>query len=115
MNDLLRRGVLAVTDRIHEDDEMADGKVPMPASGKGSPKLRSDGVSDVTSHGRQAGGESGGGGYENPHTGKEERGEGGGFEGGQSVRDYHGSGMVGDEEVESRPSVPIDKGAGGSG
>ncbi len=94
---------------------MADGKVPMPASGQDSPKLHSDGVSDVTSHGRTPGGESGGGGYENPHTGKEEGGESGNFEGGQSVRDYHGSGMVGDKEVESRPTAPIDKGTGGSG
>jgi len=94
---------------------MADGKVPMPASGQNSPKLRSDGVSDVNTHGRQGGGESGGGSYENPHTGKEARGESEGFEGGQSVRGYFGSDRLDGEKAPSEPAAPIDKGAGGSG
>jgi hypothetical protein len=64
--------------------EPADGKVPMPASGQGSPKLRSDGVSDTGTQGRTGGGESAGGAYENPHTGKEDRGESDDFDGGQS-------------------------------
>ncbi len=54
----------------------------------------------------QQGGESAGGAYPNPHTGKEERGEsgkgpGGGFmgHGGQSGIDYHGPGQLGDEDI----------------
>jgi hypothetical protein len=95
--------------------EATDGKVPMPASGENSPKLRSDGVSDVGTHGRTAGGESGGGGYENPHTGKEARGESGDFDGGQSEQAYHGPEPLNGEKVPEENSGPIDKGRGGSG
>lgn len=91
------------------------GKVPMPASGETSPKLRSDGVSDAGSHGRSAGGESGGGAYSNPHSGKEARGEGGDFEGGQSVQGYYGGGKLDGEEAPHEETVPIDKGRGASG
>ena len=91
------------------------GKVPMPASGQDSPKLRSDGVSDQGTHGRTVGGESGGGAYPNPSTGKEERGEGGGFGGGQSEPDYYGGGKLDGEEAKHEETVPIDKGRGASG
>jgi len=93
----------------------ADGKVPMPASGQTSPKLRSDGVSDVDTHGRSSGGDSGGGAYPNPHTGKEERGESEGFGGGQSEQRYYGGGKLAGEEAPHEESVPIDKGRGASG
>jgi hypothetical protein len=66
------------------EEEAASGKVPMPANGQGSPKLRSDGVSEVGTHGRDVSGESGGGAYRNPHTGKEDQDESDGFGGGQS-------------------------------
>ena len=95
--------------------EAADGKVPMPASGQTSPKLRSDGVSDVGTHGRSSGGDSGGGAYPNPHTGKEERGESGGFDGGQSGKGYYGGGKLDGEEAPHKETVPIDKGRGASG
>lgn len=74
-----------------------NGKVPMPASGQDSPRLRSDGISDAGTHGKSGGGESGGGAYPNPHTGKEER-EGGDFEGGQSEKGYYGGGQLDGEE-----------------
>jgi hypothetical protein len=93
----------------------ASGKVPMPASGQTSPKLRSDGVSDVDTHGRSKGGESGGGAYPNPHTGKEERGEGGDFGGGQSETGYYGGGNIGGKEAPEKETAPIDKGRGASG
>jgi hypothetical protein len=99
------------TDRI----EAADGKVPMPANGKGGPIVHSDGVSDVESHGRTGGGESGGGGYPNPHTGKEARGESGGFEGGQSMKGYYGGGQLDGKEAPDEDGAPVDKGSGGSG
>lgn len=90
---------------------MSDGKVPMPANGQGGTKVHGDGVSDTDTHGRNAGGESGGGGYPNPHTGKEARGESEGFEGGQSGRDYHGPGQLGGEKAD--PDAPGAVGQGG--
>ena len=63
----------------------------MPSDGrKGAP----DGVNADPSN-RTIGGESGGGGYPNPQTGKEP--EGGGFmgHGGQTEIDYHGTGQGG--------------------
>lgn len=50
--------------------------------------------------GREGGGDSGGGAYPNPHTGKES-GEKDGFlgRGGQSGMDYHGQGSLGDRKA----------------
>jgi hypothetical protein len=93
----------------------AGGKVPMPASGQSSPKLRPDGVSDVGTHGRSKGGDSGGGAYPNPHTGKEERGDSGDFGGGQSEQGYYGGGQLNGEEAPHEETAPIDKGRGASG
>ena len=39
---------------------------------------------------RETGGESNGGAYPNPHTGKEGGKDGGGFDGGQTEREYTG-------------------------
>lgn len=89
---------------------MTDGKVPMPASGQDSPKLRSDGVSDVDTQGRQGGGESAGGNYANPHTGKEARGESAGFEGGQSGRDYFGPGQLDGENADPDETGTVGQG-----
>lgn len=80
---------------------MSDGKVPMPASGQERPKTHPDGVGDVGTNGRGSGGESGGGSYANPHTGKAARGDGGGFEGGQSVRGYYGPGQLDGEKADT--------------
>jgi hypothetical protein len=91
------------------------GKVPMPASGQTSPKLRSDGVSDAGTHGKSGGSESAGGAYPNPHTGKEERGESGGFGGGQSKQGYYGGGKLDGKEAPHEETVPINKGSGASG
>lgn len=90
---------------------MSDGKVPMPANGQGGPQTHSDGVSDTATHGRDGGGESGGGSYDNPHTGKEARGEGGSFDGGQSVKGYHGPGQLDGEKAD--PEEPGAVGQGG--
>ena len=64
--------------------------------------------------GREGGGDSGGGAYPNPHTGKE--GKGGGFmdHGGQTDMDYHGAGQLGDEEVGDNANAPA-KGSKRSG
>ena len=87
---------------------MSDGKVPMPADGQDSAKTHSDGVEDP--HGRAGGGESGGGHYENPHSGKTERGEAEGFDGGQSGRGYYGPG-----QLDGKNADPDRKGAAGQG
>lgn len=74
----------------------------MPASGDPAFEGKADGVSDTPDrnseanvHGRAGGGESGGGAYPNPQSGKEPGGRG--FEGGQSDKAYHGGGQAGDD------------------
>ncbi|HEY0130031.1 MAG TPA: hypothetical protein VGB57_01410 [Allosphingosinicella sp.] len=70
--------------------------------------------------GRGGGGDSGGGAYPNPHSGKD--GDRGGFmdHGGQTEMPYHGSGRLGDEKTGDNPNVPTgkakpgDKGTSGS-
>lgn len=93
-----------------EDTRMSDEKIPMPASGQDSPKTRPDGVGDVDTHGRGGGGESGGGTYDNPHTGKEARGESGDFQGGQSVRGYFGPGQFDGEKADPAESGVVGQG-----
>jgi len=71
----------------------------IPSDGlKGAP----DGTNTPDAAGRGGSGESGGGPYPNPHTGKsaKERREGFGEHGGQSVAGYHGPKQLGDREVE---------------
>ncbi|WP_380788217.1 hypothetical protein [Sphingomonas sp. R86521] len=78
-------------------------KVPTPVSGNPDSKGAPDGVSgsprgtDRDIDGRKGGGESEGGAYPNPHTGKAP--EGGGFmgHGGQTEMAYHGGGQAGDD------------------
>jgi len=80
---------------------MAD-TVPTPVAGGDGRKGAPDGVNSDP-NARTAGGESGGGAYPNPHTGKEDKGEGGtgGFmgHGGQSEQDYSGTGDKDDKGV----------------
>jgi len=56
--------------------------------------------------GRSGGGDSGGGAYPNPHSGKD--GKGGGFmdHGGQTDMAYHGSGRLGDEATGGNANAP---------
>ena len=59
--------------------------------------------------GRRGGGDSGGGAYPNPHTGKE--GEGGDREGflghgGQTEMGYHGTGRLGGKQVGGNANAP---------
>ena len=88
--------------------------MPVPASGKDSEKTHSDGVGDTETHGRTGGGESGGGGYDNPHTGKEARGEAGGFEGGQSVRGYYGPGQLDGKNADANVRESVGQGGVGN-
>lgn len=75
-----------------------NGKVDMPASGGGRAKGAPDGVNGSPAkaakgdvQGRFSGGESGGGAYPNPHTGKEPASDGFFGHGGQSEMAYHGA------------------------
>lgn len=72
-----------------------NSKVPTPVSGGGADKGQPDGVKQSAA--RSAGGESGGGSYENPHERKDGDSSFGGFmgHGGQTDIAYHGSGQVG--------------------
>ena len=74
---------------------MAD-KQPMQASGEGT----ADDAGDPTRR-KPGAGESQGGAYPNPHTGK----DGKGFGGGQSERAYHGTGRLGDEKTGEQPNA----------
>jgi hypothetical protein len=53
------------------------------------------------------GGESEGGAYANPHSGKEKGGSGGFMgHGGQSEQAYHGTGQLGAQRVGTNPNSP---------
>lgn len=84
-----------------KEDAMSD-KIPTPVSGNPASKGAPDGVSDVPGgndtheiHGRSSGGESGGGAYPNPHTGKVPTNTGFMKHGGQTEIAYHGGGQAG--------------------
>ena len=65
--------------------------------------------------GRRGGGDSGGGAYPNPHSGKE--GDRGGFmdHGGQTEMPYHGSSQLGGEKIADSPNAPARKTRPGEG
>ena len=91
-----------------QDAAKASGKTqqdtastPTQAMGDGSHRNEPDGTNTP----RDTAGESGGGAYPNPHTGKEERGEGSEWQGGQSEIGYHGSGQLGDQVVKPGGNV----------
>lgn len=79
-------------------DKHPSQAVPGPASPSRSSACRSG---DPAPTGRGAGGESGGGAYPNPYSGKPEaeRDKGVGKHGGQSTMGYHGGGQLGEDEV----------------
>lgn len=88
---------------------MSDEKVKMPADGKGTEMKEADQIGELSSRrdddvpGEALNtGESGGGAYPNPHSGKK-RGK---FHGGQSVMGYHGKGQLGSKKVEDTHNAP---------
>jgi hypothetical protein len=92
---------------------MADDKVKMPADGSGTEMNKTDETGELSNRRDQdmAGqganpGESGGGPYPNPHTGK---GGEGGFHGGQSVAGYFGKGQLGDKDVGETANAPANE------
>ena len=62
-------------------------------------------------NGRVGGGDSGGGAYPNPHTGKEGSGSREGYmgHGGQTEMPYHGTGQLGEEDVGGTDNSPAKK------
>jgi hypothetical protein len=62
-------------------------------------------------NGRTGGGDSGGGAYPNPHTGKEGKGDREGYmgHGGQTEMPYHGSGQLGDQDTGGNENAPAGK------
>lgn len=86
---------------------MTDGKQPMQADGAGTEPNETDENGELASRrGKDQPGESGGGAYPNPHTGKEAAGEGGNFHGGQSEQAYHGTGQLGEQKTDDQPNAP---------
>jgi hypothetical protein len=91
---------------------MAEDKKPMPVDGSGSDMNMADDNGELASRrdsqsadGVNAG-ESGGGAYPNPHSGK----QGGHFHGGQSGGSgYYGGGQLGDEKVGEQPNAPAEE------
>ncbi|MET1754486.1 hypothetical protein ABVV53_03300 [Novosphingobium sp. RD2P27] len=88
------------------DEESTDkgGKSPLQANGAGRPKVRNDGVGTTSTHGRTES-SSQGGAYPNPHQGTEETKGKADFHGGQSEAAYHGTGQLGEDEVEGQKNL----------
>jgi len=74
-----------------------DDKTTMPSDGGGTDQHAPDGTNDPTRRGRDAGGESGGGGYADGDAAPAPKGDAAGFmgHGGQTDIAYHGSGQAG--------------------
>ncbi|HEX8839502.1 MAG TPA: hypothetical protein VF750_03415 [Sphingomicrobium sp.] len=89
---------------------MTSDKVNMPADGADTEMKKTDDNGELASRRDEGGlpntGESGGGAYPNPHTGKEK----GGFHGGQSDPGYFGKGQLGDKDVGENENAPNKEG-----
>jgi hypothetical protein len=72
-----------------------------------------DGQDPIAETGRRGGGDSQGGAYPNPHTGKKPKGGGFMGHGGQSEMAYHGKGQLGEEVLEGNENAPAAKGGKG--
>lgn len=98
---------------------MAEDKKDMPADGSGTRRTMPDDNGELASRrdGDMAGGlpntgESGGGAYPNPHSGKDAGGDadkGGDFQGGQSVQGYFGKGQLGSKNLGDTENAPAEQ------
>lgn len=91
---------------------MSEDKKPMPVDGSGSKINPPDEIGEVASR-RDAdssdglnAGESGGGPYPNPHSGKSGKGIKGGQSGGEG---YYGGGQLGDKDVGETHNAPSER------
>ncbi len=87
---------------------MEKQKHKMPADGSGTSFSPPDQHGELASRrgGAEQTGESGGGPYPNPHTGKQDRGKSGDFKGGQSDQTYYGPEQLGDERLGQPENAP---------
>ena len=90
---------------------MAEDKKAMPADGSGTDLDMTDDNGELASRRDEQSadgvnrGESGGGAYPNPHSGKHD----GSFHGGQSNAGYFGHGQLGDKDVGDTENAPADE------
>lgn len=77
---------------------------------KASDLARGDAEKLEKLNGRSGGGDSGGGAYPNPHTGKD-GGDSEGYmgHGGQTDTPYHGPGQLGEKDLGPSPNAPTEK------
>ena len=91
---------------------MSDDKTTMPADGAGTEADMADDNGELASRrdahsgGLPNAGESGGGAYPNPHSGK----DGDGFQGGQTEQGYFGTGQLGEKDVGKTENAPSEEG-----
>ncbi len=86
---------------------MTDDKKKMPADGSGTEASPTDQHGELASRrgGPEQTGESGGGPYPNPHSGKQGK-KTGKFKGGQSDQAYYGAGQLGEEKLADNENAP---------
>lgn len=79
------------------------------SQGQAGDLARGDPEAQDRHNGRAGGGDSGGGAYPNPHSGK--NADNGGFmgHGGQTGMAYHGSGRLGEDDVGGNENAPASK------
>ena len=85
-------------------------KQPMQADGQGTEPSPPDDNGELASR-REPRGESGGGAYPNPHTGKDGSNDGPdtfGGHGGQTQQAYHGGKQLGDEKLGDQENAPTE-------
>jgi hypothetical protein len=87
---------------------MSEDKKAMPVDGSGTKMAPADENGELASRrdadmpgGKPNPGESGGGPYPNPYSGKDE----GGFQGGQGRQGYFGKGQLGEKDVGETPNA----------
>jgi hypothetical protein len=90
------------TKRPNGAEKTSDNPLSQGASGD----LARGAAAEGSLNGREGGGDSGGGAYPNPHTGK--KASNGGFmgHGGQTGMAYHGTGQLGEEETGGNANAP---------
>lgn len=88
------------------DEERGEAH-PAQAGSGGESRDIADGVGTIQTHGRKEAGESGGGFYPNPHRGKKPHAGPDEFmgHGGQTEIAYHGTGQLGETDVEGETNV----------